>query len=193
MMAGKAKDLTGQRFGRLIVLSQGPTRQGPGIKSEWTQWWCLCDCGVEKLKGRSELIKGKTKSCGCLKREYDASGRSTNRTHGYSSGRSRTPTYRSWQNMKSRCSPIYAHACDYIERGIKVCDRWKDFENFLADMGERPEGLTLDRINNEGHYEPGNCRWATSSEQAKNKRTVGPLEAKIRDLEKQLEQASRAS
>lgn len=80
-----------------------------------------------------------------------------------------SPTYKTWQSMKYRC----ARRSGYVDRGITVCERWRDsFENFLADMGERPPGLTLDRIDNNGDYEPGNCRWATGSQQQRNKRPM---------------------
>ena len=99
-----------------------------------------------------------------------------NTKHGHTSKKGKlSPTYISWQNMKARCqNPNHSRFKDWGARGIKVCERWQDFTNFLTDMGEKPEGLTLDRIDNNGNYEPGNCRWATWKEQRRNQREVKP-------------------
>lgn len=151
-------DITLQRFGRLVALwPQNKDKRGLYL------WLCLCDCGRETVVRGSDLREGKTKSCGCL---HDELASKRNFRHGHSKG---TRTYRSWMAMRDRCR--YSNHKDYEHyggRGIKVCERWQSFENFLADMGERPVGLTLDRIDPNGNYEPGNCRWATWSEQREN-------------------------
>jgi hypothetical protein len=176
--ADRAEDLTAQVFGRLRVLARGkdiPRANGKAIVT----WACVCDCG-KAVEVRAQALKnGHTQSCGCLR--VDVSGvRATKH------GMKEVPEYIVWKGMRNRCNNA---KCDqyiyYGARGIKVCDRWADFALFLADMGERPtdatgRNLTIDRINNDGDYEPGNCRWATSSQQNKNKRprgTVKPIKA----------------
>lgn len=154
-------DLTGQRYGMLVVIERSHLRSTDGKP----QWRLRCDCGREAHLVAARFRSMGQQSCGCL---MVAKGR--NLKHGFS----RSRTYRIWNGMHSRCTnPNQTGFEHYGGRGIKVCARWSSFENFLADMGVAPRGKTLDRYPNvNGNYEPGNCRWATGSEQCRNRRNT---------------------
>jgi hypothetical protein len=159
-------DLAGQRYGRWLVL-----RFHHVDPSGNKYWECECECGTVKPVTANSLRQGTSQSCGCLPSRRLAGSLNGNYRHGYSMESCRTPTYISWCGMIQRCTnPRNPRWMDYGGRGITVCERWRSFENFLADMGERPSGLTLDRRDNDGNYEPGNCHWATQSEQVRNQR-----------------------
>lgn len=156
----KIKDMTGLRFGRLFILHRVPYIG----KSVHTRWKAICDCGNETIVQGTNLRSGHTQSCGCSQKEMM---QRTRTKHGMSS----TGTYRSWSGLKERCTNlnIQRHDHDYMGKGITYCERWEIFENFLEDMGVCPEGMSIDRKDNNGNYEPSNCRWATQGQQQNNK------------------------
>jgi hypothetical protein len=176
-------DERGHQYGRLRVLSES----NPNRRREIT-WVCRCDCGVVCCVSGRLLREGRTHSCGCLRRERTSAMGQKWRKHGHSLDRkgNPTPTYNSWQGMKQRCLDANAANYDlYGGRGITICSRWlgpQGFQNFLADLGERPAGTSLDRINSDGHYTPENTRWATAKEQGRNRRTTKLNVSKVREI-----------
>lgn len=156
-------DLTGQTFGLWTVIERiyDPARQ------KRTLWSCRCQCGTVAVVDGGDLREGGSRGCYPCRGHQGAPA-----THGHTRGYQRSRTYRAWDAMLWRCSPDSNARRWYFDRGIRVCDRWKSFEDFLADMGECPLRLTLDRIDNDKGYEPGNCQWATMSEQVKNRRSL---------------------
>lgn len=158
--------MTGRRFGRLVVTS-GPEQRRIPSGTTSLYWMCSCDCGNTKLVRGASLRNGTTKSCGCLQREIAGQ---LNLVHGYARVNCKHPLFSIWTGMISRCTrqsdTVWKH---YGGRGITVCDRWRTFEHFLFDMGPGwHPGLTIDRIDSQGNYEPSNCRWATHLTQNRN-------------------------
>lgn len=167
MSRGKIKDLTGIRFGRLVAVAKTEERIDRRVV-----WECKCDCGNMHHVQSNSLLSGKTRSCGCLEREHQKKFGEARTTH----HQSRDKFYYLWQGMKQRCSNNnHKNYKDYGGRGITVCDEWKNsFEAFRDYVSQLPHfgesGYTLDRINNDGNYEPGNVKWSTQIEQCNNRR-----------------------
>ena len=162
-------DLSGERFGRLTAVARSPERFG---RYRRTAWICRCDCGKTVRVLTADLRTGNTRSCGCFFRDLQSTRK---RTHGFTCGSRKPRLYRIWTNMRQRClDPNYTNAHRWGGRGITVCDEWSDFEVFRswAVANGYADGLSIDRIDNDGNYEPSNCRWATPKEQARNTRST---------------------
>lgn len=162
---GHFVDISGEVFGRLTA-----HRVVRRNKHNQLIWSCTCECGNETEALGFLLRRGETQSCGCLKRETIAKVN-------YRHGRTRTKIYAIWHSMMQRCYDNNSHAYQrYGGRGIEVCDKWKSFDGFYADMGEKPDGMSLERINNDGNYSPDNVVWASDKAQANNRRSNVVLE-----------------
>lgn len=176
-----------QKFGRLTVIETYKAADSNGATA-----LCRCDCGTERVYNLRSVRRGRSRSCGCASVERMRTG--IRRSHGEGDWRNgkRTVEYVAWLEMRWRCNPRNKAAkAWYSDRGIQVCERWSDYEAFLADMGRRPEGMELDRINNDGNYEPGNVRWTTKTVNVNNRRTtlrvkLGEHEVLLSELAKDL-------
>lgn len=163
----RRKNLIGRRFGRYLVI-----KEAEGAYRHVAYWLCKCDCGNERVVRAGNLLRGNTLSCGCFR---DDKNRIRMTKHGATTRTKKSPEYQAWKNMKARCLNNNWPTFEYWGgRGIEICDRWlgeNGFVNFLADMGYRPSPKhSLDRIDNDGNYEPSNCRWTIEAVQKRNTR-----------------------
>ena len=171
--------MIGEVFGRLAVIEKAESKKYIGKKPiSMSRWVCQCECGNQPTVFGRALRSGATKSCGCWRKDHP-----NYFLHGHTRRGKPSRTYHTWNSMKQRCSdPSIPNWHNYGGRGIKVCKRWLDFRNFLADMGEKPVGLTLERNDNERGYSPSNCRWATYKEQHRNSRQTHKITYKGKTL-----------
>lgn len=157
------RNLQGLKFGKLTVVELAPVIPG---SSRNARWRCLCECGNETIVRGNHLRFNNTVSCGCHRRNRLGLAK---KTHGHSVGGKMSKTYSTWCDMHARCrNPNEDSYRWYGGKGISVCDRWNDFSLFLEDMGEKPFGMSIDRIDSKKNYDPSNCRWATFKDQANN-------------------------
>lgn len=162
---GRFRDLTGERFGRLLVLQRDGCNKHGQVK-----WYCECECGTRKHVLGTCLSRGMTQSCGCLQKESIGK---VNLKHGMT----KDPIYAIWHSMMQRCYDKNSHAFNrYGGRGINVCDKWQEFEGFYEDMGDKPDGFSLERCDVNGDYTPENVVWADAKTQANNRRSNVILE-----------------
>jgi len=180
------EEQVGERFGRLVVVEEME------MKRRWQRRVLVrCDCGTEKGVRLTSLTSGNTKSCGCLQKELIAL---RGLVHGHTARKVITSEYAAWRAMLQRCLNARHRAWrNYGGRGITVCDRWRDFKNFLADMGHKPSpDHSLDRIDNNAGYSKENCKWSTSSEQNRNRRMTPTFLENIQRAQRQRAQQVRA-